>query len=132
MLTHLYNILTDTSSLTAIVDDRIFPIHLPQSATLPAITFQQISSTHDYHIAGAAGVTTARVQIDCWANSPTEACDAGEAIRQTLQGTSGMWDTTEVLFVQLDSCQDMAEPPQDGSDQWIYRRSSDYLIKYRE
>lgn len=131
MLSNLYSYLSGRTGITALVSSRIYPHHLPQSvSTFPVLTFQQISNNHLHHLDSAAGVTVARVQVDCWGNTLSSVESLGEAVRAALQGYMGVMGTTVIHFVQLDSEQDLHELGLEGSDEWIYRRSQDYLIKY--
>lgn len=130
----LYTYLASVSAITDLVDDRIYPHHLPQGvATYPVLTFQTISRTHDHTLTAAAGMCQARVQVDCWCKGSLQtAMSLAEAVRQAMHGFIGDMEGTNVAFVQLDSDRDMHESPEDGSDTWLYRRTQDWLIKYTE
>jgi len=128
----LYQYLSGIEAITNIVGTSIYHHHLPQSAEFPVLTFQLISSRHEHDLLGAAGIVTARYQVDCWSYSLSEAATMAEAVRQALQGFSGDMEDTEILFIVLDDQNNLDEAPKDGSDNWLYRREQDYLIKYRE
>jgi len=128
----LYNYLASITDITDIVDDKIYHHHLPQEAVFPVLTFQMISSRHDHDIQGAAGACTARYQVDCWSRSLAECVELAEAVRQALQGYKGTMEDDHIFFITLDDQNNLDEAPKDGSDQWLYRREQDYLIKYRE
>lgn len=133
MLSDLYTKLKNTSAITALCGTRIYPHHIPQSATVfPILTFQIISNNHLHHLDGGAHQATARVQIDCWGRKVSDIDQLGEAVRVALQGFMGVFGSTTIHFVTLDNEQDLHEAPVDGSDDWIFRRSADYLIKYKE
>ena len=132
MLAELFKVFSSDSTITNIVGNRVFPHHLPQSnLTLPVLTYQLISNTHDYTLENAYGVARARVQVDCWGDTLATVESLAEAVRQTIQGAHGMMGSTYVHFIQLDDEQDMHELIED-SDKWLYRRTQDYLIKYCE
>jgi len=133
MLSDLYAYLTSKAAITAIVGARLYPHHLPQSVTVfPVLTFQQISNSHSHHLDSATGVAVARVQVDSWGISLASVESLGEAVRASLQGFTGNMEGSVIHFIQLESEQDLHELGLGGSDDWIFRRSQDYLIKYAE
>lgn len=130
---NLYFYIVNQSTITAIVGSGgVYPHHLTQFATFPAITIQTISVNHDHVIQGAAGVKRCRIQIDCWSHSLDQVLDCAEKIRLKLMGYMGMMGSSDVRFVELDSTRNMHEAPTDGSDQWLYRVSSDYIFTVGE
>ena len=88
----LYSYLQTVPEVAALVDDRIYPIRLPQGAELPAVTQQRISAqrayTHDPFAETLAWVN-ARVQFTCWSETQAEAIEVGEAIVLALSGYEG-------------------------------------------
>jgi hypothetical protein len=70
------------------IGDRVFPLTLPQGATLPAIVYQRVSprstSTHD----GAGGVVSPRFQFKCWASTYAAACALRVALKALLVGNA--------------------------------------------
>lgn len=71
-------------------------------------------------------------EIDCWADSYSGADTLAEAVRQELQGFSGTMGSDTVTSVTLDDEEDAYEPPDDGSDEGIFRITLRYRIQYRE
>ncbi|WP_339684233.1 tail completion protein gp17 [Gimesia maris] len=129
----LYQYLSDQTSITDITGTRIYPHHLPQSVTsYPVLTITLVSNSHGHHLTSASGETTARVQLDSWSESLSDAVSLAEAVRGELQGFSGTMDTVTIHFIQLDNEQNLSEPPIDASDDWMYRKSQDFLVKYSE
>lgn len=129
----LFSYLNTITGITDLVGDRIYPHHIPQEQSeFPLLTFQRISTTHDHVLTGAAGMAQARFQFDCWGLTPDDVSELAEACRQALQGFIGTMEGTEVFFIKLDNDFSMDEAPEDGSDQWLYRRVMDFFIKYRE
>lgn len=56
--TKVFNRLLGHTGVSVFVDDRVFPVKLPQGCQLPAVTFQRVSSTPDNNLAGYSGVET--------------------------------------------------------------------------
>lgn len=74
------------AGLTALVGSRVYPMQLPQRPTLPAVTYQRISSTPTQHRgAAAAGHERTRFQFDCWASD----YDTTLAVRAALAAAMG-------------------------------------------
>jgi hypothetical protein len=129
----LYLYLQSRPEILAITDDRIYPWHLPQGQNVfPVLTFQTISSNHDYSLTGAAGIVTQRIQFDYWGHSLKDVLRLARAVRLRLQGFIGDMAGTDIAFIQLDTELDLHEGPEDGSDQWLYHRVQDYMIKFYE
>jgi len=111
--TALLKFLSQSVAVGALVgsgpDARIYPVVLPQTPTLPTLTYQRVGSVRDRAMRGPTGTSFARVQFDAWA----PATDAGggyaaakglaDAVRRAVDGYAGaMGDATVgTLFVQL-------------------------------
>jgi hypothetical protein len=72
------------SGLTALVSNRIYPLKLPQTPTLPAIVYQKIDAPRLPGFSADYGVTT-RIQITSWALTYTGASAVQEQIRTATQ-----------------------------------------------
>ena len=46
----IYGALTAHAGLSALVDDRVYPMVLPQDATRPAVTYMRVSGARDLNI----------------------------------------------------------------------------------
>lgn len=127
----IYSRLSNHVGLTAIVGSRIYPAHLPQSAAYPALVYTLVSNTHRHNLTGASGGALARFQFDVFSVRLADCVEAVEQIRLALQGFRGTVAGVNICFGRLDNEQDLSEPPQDGSDQWTYRKTADYIIHYK-
>lgn len=81
----IYSKLTGYAGLAALVGTRVYPIQLPQRPTLPAITYQRISTLpiqdrDDAH----ARLERPRFQFDCWAISHAGARAVAQEMRSAL------------------------------------------------
>lgn len=63
----IYNILSNTAGVTAIVSTRIYPVRLPLDTDYPAVTFQLVSSIPENHKTGRANYFNSRIQVNCFA-----------------------------------------------------------------
>lgn len=77
-------LLTGNAAVTAIVGGRInFGAH-PQGQPLPAIVLNTVSDIEDYHMNGAGGLSTGRVQVDVYAGTYGAAKIAARAAKAAL------------------------------------------------
>jgi hypothetical protein len=124
--------LSADEDVSAAVGGRIFTGVAPQFTALPYISIQLISGSSVHHLGGAAGLADARVQIDAWAPTSLAAWDISELIRESMDGRLGTLGEDTIQWSGLDSRGADADEPQDGSERWIHRVRSDYLIWYPE
>jgi hypothetical protein len=121
------------AAIAARVGERIYPAPAPQNATMPFITFQRISATREYTLAGPAGLAGALMQIDCWADAPeydgnyAVTKDIATAVRLCLEGYAGLLTSIYVQEITVDNERDIFEP-QDKTR----RASFDFRIWYDE
>lgn len=110
--------------VAAIVAKRIYPLLLPDTRHLPAVTYQRVSTTRDYTTTGPVSLTHVRLQIDSWGSTYAEAKTTAEAILRSLEAFTGLLpDGTHVDSIMLDASYDLYD-----EDARSYRVSSDYLI----
>ena len=125
--------LETVAGITALVSTRIYPRHLPRdTTTYPVLTHQLISNIHGHVLGGAAGITTATVQVDCWGLKLSDVETLAEAVRVALQGFMGSMGSVSVHFVSIENEHDQHEAPKDASETWLYRRVIDVQVKYAE
>jgi len=100
---------------------RIYP-RLPQSVTFPAIRYQRITTTRKHALDSEVGVTEATVQIDCMAESYSEAKTLADEVRTLLHGYRGALGTLTAHLVSLDTENDFYEQDGDNVTHWVTQR----------
>ncbi len=125
----MYTELTSDAGVSALVGTRVHPMLRPKGGTLPAITYQRISSIRDNSLDGPMDYVSYRIQIDCWAGTYAQAKALGDAVRAALNGVSTTLGGEAVQFVTLESDNDELE--NDG-DTRHYRVSQDWMITLTE
>jgi len=97
----LFYYLDNYAGLSMEVDDRIYPLLLPQEPTLPAVVFHRIS-TPRLHELERSFLPHARFQFDCWAEDFQRAKAVQEQVRLALDLYSGPMGeyTVEVAIVE--------------------------------
>jgi hypothetical protein len=131
------NYLVGQSTVTAIASDRGYPGHLPQSCLYPAFLVRVISDIPSHHMAGTSGLRLARVQIDSYDDGCTGHVGTRRVANQLDEAILALLDMQRTTFggtyCNTVQCEDRDETdiePFDGSDQWRYVTSRDYLIWY--
>jgi hypothetical protein len=118
---------------------RIHPGILPQgtaqTSNVPAIVQNLISEASDYHMQGASGLGSARVQVDCWAQTPDAAVLLAGLVFDRLSGHRGVvtygsnspQDEVEIKGIfheqSRDDYDDVAK---------LHRRSRDYTVWFSQ
>jgi hypothetical protein len=115
--------LSSSSAITALVQDRIFPIVRDQESDVPAIVYSLISRDEMMNINGPdASLKNIRVQFDCWTREFDAVVDLALALRNAVASKA-----TNISF----------EIPVGGFDDYehdtkLYRRSFDVSCWFRE
>ena len=116
----LFSILSGNSPQTA-AGSRIYP-RLPQGVTHPAIRYQRISTDRMLALDSTVGVTAATVQIDCRAETYSEAKSLADEVRAILHGYRGSWGTLTARLVDLESENDLEYQDGDEIIHWVVQR----------
>ena len=123
----LYAHLVADSGVAALVSTRVYPLLVPQDATLPAIAYQRISGPRDHSHTGTTGLALARIQLTLIASSYANAKALGTAVRTAMAGLRGSMGAVVVNACLFDNERDdwatVFEKP-------VVRH--DYLIWYQE
>jgi hypothetical protein len=80
----LRTLLLGQPAIAALVGERVYPVTLPQGATLPAMTYQVISGAGDGDAHTGPGLSRRRYQFDCWAATYGTAAALGLALVQAV------------------------------------------------
>ena len=126
--TGLYSRLTTDTDVSGVISTRAYPLRLPQGYTLPALSYQRISTDRVHELDGVTGRAVARFQVDCWAETYQAVRDLANKVRLALDGHSGtLGSETGIGNIHLVSDRDLFE-----EDVEIYRATLDFQIQYTE
>jgi len=126
----LYSYLSTYAGLSALISTRIYPDILPQSPTVPAITYQSISKVREHLFRADSTLVKSRYQFSCFGNTRSSSKAVAKQIRFALQNYSGtMGGTGGVIVnaVEIDGEDDNYE-----SDTKLYSTMLDFLIWHEE
>lgn len=125
------------AGINAAVGGRVYdgrvPKRLPgQPDNLPAIVLQIISEEAYTHLTNESAIRAPLIQIDVYDRDPKAQSDTiADLIRSRLSGYRGSLNSDTVCDSAVrQRTNQFDEPPDDGSDNWIRRVSSDYRIHY--
>jgi len=119
--------LTTFAGLTPLVGTRVYPLKLPQTPTMPSVTYQRIDGPRESGIAGEHGMAHPRIQVDSWASTYGGAKAVAEQVRAALQRWSDATTTPAILDSFIAGDVDIYE-----SDVELNRVSMDFIIWHRE
>lgn len=81
----IFTKLTAHAGLSALIGSRVYPDQLPQRPTLPAITYQRISTQfHATRDQAHGSLERPRFQFDCWAGSRATSRAVAQQLRLAL------------------------------------------------
>lgn len=112
----------------------MYPNALPQKATLPAITYEIISTRREHTISAVTRLAHARFFIRCFALTRDTADDIAVAIRKTgIDQFQGTVDGIAFQGIEFDAGDEQTdEPPTDGNGAHRYITEFDLLVHYLE
>lgn len=120
----IFAALTDDATVGGLISDRCYPRKLPQSPTLPAITYSIIS---DVPTDANTQLSDVRIQLDCWATtyagSRVLAIAAKNALRYYRKSDGG---NTVLSIYEANQRDD------DDDERQIYRQIVDVIAMYHE
>lgn len=123
----LFGHLSTEAGLAALVGTRVYPVQLPQGATLPAVTYQRISTQVVQHRGSVApSFSRPRFQLNCWASSYDGTVALRAAVRAAM-GTLAQASSPRIDVALLADDRDVVEAT---PGRWV--ASLDYFVWHKE
>lgn len=94
----LYTRLAAYNGISALVSTRIYPLQLPQTPTLPALTYQRISNSGQN---GSTDLRESRWQVNCWAATYTGAVALAAQAKAALEDYSNVSATPGIKYGRI-------------------------------
>lgn len=83
------------STLATLISSQVFPQVAPANSSLPFLTYSTVTDIPATGLGGSTGLKFARVRVNCFATSYSQAKQLGALVRSTLDGNgSATWETT--------------------------------------
>jgi hypothetical protein len=86
--TGLFALLSGNAAIAAIAGSSIFPVTVPESTPMPALTYQIVGG-NSMATLNTSGLQKLRMQFDCYGNDYLTAATLRETLRQALNGFVG-------------------------------------------
>jgi len=102
---HIATALGNSTTLTAMVGNRIYPVIMPQGTAYPFVEFETSTSSPDYTKDGVAGDNHS-LTINCVSKSYEQCISMAEAVRKALELVEAEYDEYDVTDCRLESCDD--------------------------
>lgn len=115
------------STINALIVDRLYPLRLPQGATLPAVTYQRIFGAQAVSHDGASDLGRARLQLDCWADTYAVMASLADALRAALSGYRGPMGANASTGARVINILDASEP-----EPALWRRIVEIMLWHQE
>lgn len=126
----LFSYLSSDPGVSSIVEDRIYPMRLPEKCQIPALSWQRIDAGRIYvyeTYEDTTPVVLPRVQFNCWAYTFDEADALGDAVLLALSGydgdMSGQLIGSSFAINELDTYEPATK---------FHRRILDFRLSYEE
>lgn len=97
----IYARLTSTGPVLTAVGDRVYPDHMPQTPTYPAIVYTQISQVEATD--GALPLYQLRYQFDCYGVTRPAARTLADGVQDLLRDWSNRGGTPRILLARDDN-----------------------------
>lgn len=126
----VYDLLTGSEAVTALVGLKIYPGLIPQNTTIPAVSYELISSVDIPPINAQAGgvILRSRVQVSALARTYAEVKTIQEAIRRALLFKSGL-----IAGVQVNAItRELIGSDERDDESGLYMQGVDFLLIHEE
>ena len=87
----LYAELAAYAGLATLVSTRIYPMRLPEGATLPGVVYYRMSGGRETEFSGATGLAHPVFRVQVWADDYKEAHTVATQVRKALDGNTSQW-----------------------------------------
>lgn len=125
----IYQRLAGHAPLAALVGTKIYPSRAPDEAALPYVTHMDMAALDQARdLGGAGGLAQARVQVDAWAATATEAKRIGDAVQAALEDFTGTVAGVRIADVTLIGGFDDWEGGDGDTPGIIYRRMREFYV----
>jgi hypothetical protein len=105
--TDLYATLTGDSTLSVLINSRVYPNLAPEGAARPLVTYQVVSGGREPTIAGTGNAVRKRVQLSCHADLYSTSKTVAAAVIAALEGNGyceleyDMYDPTVQVYTSI-------------------------------
>lgn len=80
----LIALLLNAPAVTVLVADRVRPVMRSQTDNPPCVVLTTISNLPEYHTGGQSDLASARVQVDCYGKTASEALSLARVVKRAM------------------------------------------------
>lgn len=117
------------TALAALVSDRIYHEGMPQDVQYPAVAYAKTSAERFPTLSGYTSLQKARVSIDVWASTSTDAIAVAEAVKAALDGVTDFLGTQSIQICTFESDADLSQFDGDRKDRHL---SLEFVVWFNE
>lgn len=125
----IYSILTQDAGVSALVGTKVYPSVAPSSALEPFIVYSVISNA-PIHTMDGGNSTKYRIQLSCFSFDSKTNTSVVSSIRNAM-GVKRFHGAGYEMVTVEDSTIESEQPPQDGSEQYVFQTNVDYMVWFR-
>lgn len=123
----LYDGITGYSRISDLIDNRLYPLIMPQNPTYPAVVYSRVSERgllmHDGPPPGGSDVRQGRFQFDIYGDTYASVQDVAGELRAYLHGFVGEMGGVQIsVIIHLNTIDGLGEEVE------IFRTTQDYRI----
>lgn len=130
--TVLRSALVSSTSVTAMVSQRIYPLLAPKTAALPFITWRRSGIERQHTLAGPMGVPSVSVEMQSFAATYEDARELADRVRLVLDGYGGAVNNVEVKHVSLEQESDDFVQLAGGELPPVYQVTQTFNVLWKE
>lgn len=129
-------LIADDASAFALVGNRVYPLHLPDNPTYPAVVVKKVNTIPSKNKSQPSPVDRVSVQIDCLSGDYGESNNTSEIVRLAVDGFRGdvvfLGDTIPVDGIEHDGSTEDFVDVQDGAGAMrVYFQTDLYTIRIK-
>ena len=132
LLQAVYEYISGNTEIQAVVQGRIFPIVLPQDASLPAMVYAPVVANYDSALQGDTGYVRQTIQFVCHEKTFKKARKLSRLVKKALQDYTGDMNGVEIQAVFIKSDYELNGNTSLKFDTEEYMSSIEFEIHYNE
>lgn len=124
----LYAKVTGTNGVSTLISNRLYPLAIPQEATLPAAAYAVVQSDAQEYLGQPAGTWVTRIEVSCWARTYAAARAVARAIRAAVDHQVSGWTGCTVTGARISQGERDAYNPETGE----YEAALEITVTHKE
>ena len=125
-------LITGNQFLKSIINDRLFPLYLPQGERRATIVYQQVGGSDGVTTDGPLGLVDARFQFTCWSSTHAGCVALANELLNILKGYSGIVENITIQKTQVVGRGDIPALSDQAEELTRYGKYIDVVISYNE